>query len=232
MGISKNHLIFSILNLIRGGTQNNSEKISEDQIAYHITNTRAKFIRQDLSKKRSINPDIIQTLCIDLKIADTSDCPCEVVGCTILKSVRPIPPAIELEQRNLIVSVGPIDLTKRRFSFLPYNRAIWYNPNKFSQSIPGAFIHNGYLFVIASDNKIDMLEVCTMDIVLERPEDATLFTCHGTPCYTVDSNYPVSAVMIEDITNYIIQSILKIAIVAPSDNKGDQSFSLQLPVEK
>lgn len=230
--ISKAHLVFDILNIIRGGVQNNAENISEEQVSFWWDNARAKYIRQDLNKKRSINTDIIQTLCIDLEIADKSDCPCEIVGCTILKSKLAIPPAIELDQRNLIVNVGPIDLTKPRFSLLPYNRAIWYNPNKYSQSIPAAFIHNGYLFIVASDNRIDMLEVCTMDIVLERPEDAALFTCQGTPCYTVNSNYPISAVMIEDCKAFIIQNNLKIAATAATDNTGNQSFDLEQNTEK
>ncbi len=230
--ITKAHLIFDLLNIVRAGMQLNSEPISEEQVSFWIDNTRALFIRRDLDKKRSINPDIIQTLCIDLQLADASDCPCEVVGCTILKSVLPIPPAIELSYRNLIINAGPIDLTKPRFSFLPYNRAIWYNPNKYSKKIPAAFLHNGYLFIIASNNTIDMLEVCTMDIVLERPEDAGLFTCSGTPCWSVNTNYPISAVMIEDCKAFIIQNNLKIEAVAPSDSTGDQSFSLQQNLEK
>jgi hypothetical protein len=229
---TKQEIIFSLMNTIRGGSQSNNEPISENQVSWEFDNVRAKFIRQDLNKKRSINPDLIQTLCIDLVIADASDCPCEIAGCTILKSTRQIPPAIELEHRNLIVSVGPIDLTKRRFNFLPYNRAIWYNPNKFSQNIPGAFIHNSYLYVVATGNKVDMLEVCTMQIVLERPEDASVFTCTGTPCYTVNSKYPISAAMIEDCKAFLIQNNLKIAATAPSDPIGDGAHSLESPIEK
>ena|SRR3990167_4539259 len=232
MATSKNQIIFSLLNTLRGGSQSNSESLSEAQISWEIDNVRAKLIRNDLNKKRSVNFDIIQQLCIDLVIADTSDCPCIVIGCTILKSTRPIPPAIELEHRNLIVSVGPIDLTKRRFNFIPYNRAIWYNPNKFSGDIPGAFIHNGYLYIIANSNKLDMLEACVMQIVLERPEDASLFTCTGTACYTFDSNYPISAHMIDDLKNIILQTTLKIAATAPSDGTGNAQHDLSQPVEK
>lgn len=230
--ISKQHLVFDIMNIVRGGLMANSEAISENQVSFWWDNTRALFIRRDLNKKRSINPDLIQHLCIDIVIADASDCPCIITGCTILKSTRQIPPAIELEHRNLIVSVGPVDLTKRRFNLIPYNRALWYNPNKFSNSIPGAFIHNGYLYIIATNNKLDMLEVCTMQIVLERPEDATLFTCMGTPCYTADSNYPISAVMIEECKAYILQNNLKIAGEAKSDTTGNQSHDLESPIVK
>ncbi len=230
-GTSKQEIIFSLLNVARGGRQSNEEQISESQISWEIDNTRAKLIRQDQNKNRSINPDLIQTLCIDLDLADASDCPCEIVGCTILKSILPIPPAIELNARNLVISVGPIDLSRPRFNLIPYDRAIYYNPNKFSNSITGCFIHNSFLFVIAKTEKINMLEVCTMNIILERPEDAQNFTCSGTPCYTVDSKYPVSAAMIPDIQNIILSTILKIESTALREKTGDGSADLKSPIE-
>ena len=221
-GTTQNEIIFSLLNTVRAGKQSNSELISEEQLSWEIDNTRAKLIRNDQMKNRSINPDLIQTLCINLEIADKSDCPCEITGCTILKSTLPIPPAIELGSRNMIISVGSIDLTKPRFNLMPYDRAIYYNPNRFSNSIPGAFIHNSYLFIVANTNKIDMLEVCTMNIVLERPKDAALFYCSGTQCYTVDSKYPVSAAMIPDIQNILLTTILKV----PTDSTGDLKHNI------
>ena len=232
MTTTKNQIVFSTLNIARGGKQSNAELISEEQLSWEIDNIRGKLIRQDLIKKRSINPDLIQTLCIDLELADASDCPCEIIGCNILKSVQTIPPAIEIDQRNLIISVGSIDLTKPRFNFIPYDRALYYNPNRFSKSIPGAFIHNGYLFVIATNNSIDMLEVCTMNIILERPEDAALFSCSGTPCYSVDSKYPVSATMIPDIQSIILTTILKVEATALVDSSGNAKGDLQSQEQK
>lgn len=229
---TKQEIIFSILNTIRGGKQSNTELISEEEVSWNIDNVRAKLIRQDLMKKRSINPDIVQTLCIDLEQVDPSDCPCEITGCTIIRSVQQIPPAVEIDNKNLIISVGPIDMSKPRFSLLPYDRFTFYNPNKFSRSIIGSTIHNGYLYLVGSDNKVDLLEVCTMNIVLERPENAKTFTCTGTPCYSVDSKYPVSAIMIPDIQSYIFEKILRIEASAPNDESGDGKHNLQSPEQR
>ena len=83
-GTTQNEIIFSLLNTVRAGKQSNSELISEEQLSWEIDNTRAKLIRNDQMKNRSINPDLIQTLCINLEIADKSDCPCEAAKVTVI----------------------------------------------------------------------------------------------------------------------------------------------------
>ncbi len=142
MATTLDALSYDLINIVRSGQIANSEPISLEQVQFWISNTRAKLIKQDLDKRRSINPDIVQSLCIDMELTDATTCPCEIAGCTILRSTKEIPEAIELNYRNLIISVGPITLTAPRFSFIDYHRAIFYNPNRFSNSIPAVFLYN------------------------------------------------------------------------------------------
>ena len=232
MSTTKAEIIYDLLNIVRGGQVANSEPVSEEQISYWVDATRAKLIHQDLNKRRSINPDIIQTLCISLEQTDATTCPCVVTGCTILRSSREIPNAIELNHRNLLVSVGPVLITAPRFSFIDYHRAIYYNPSTFSKRVPAAFLYNKRLYVIASTNQIQLLTDLSVEIVLERPSDASVFACSGTPCYTNESKYPLSAFMIEDLKNMIIQNNFKIALAAPSDKTGDLSHDVKSSTEQ
>lgn len=224
---TKDQIIFDILNNARGALIANSEPISEEIVSFWIDNTRVKLIKQDLDKRRSINPDIIQTLCVDLEVTDATTCPCTIAECTILRSVREIPEAIELNYKNLLISVGPVVLTAPRFSFIDYHRAIYYNPNKFSNNIPAVFLYNKRLYVVASTNKFDFLSTVSVEIVLERPEEASVFSCSGTACYTTASKYPISAFMLEDLKAMIMQTNIKNAITTPSDTKTDLSHSVQ-----
>jgi len=91
-----NEIIFSILNAARGGLVSNTEAISESQLGWQINLVRDKLIRQDLSKKRTISTELIQTLCVDIVQTDTSDCPCEIAGCNILRSTLQIPSPIQI----------------------------------------------------------------------------------------------------------------------------------------
>jgi len=229
---TKREITYDLLNVVRQGQIANSEPISEEQLSFWIDNTRVTLIKQDLDKRRSVNPDIIQTLCAELEVAEASTCPCIVTGCTILKTKLPIPNALETHYRNLIISVGPAVITAPRFSLIDYHRAIYYNPNKFSNSVPAVFLYNHHLFIIAETNKYDMLENISIEIVLERPEEAAAFSCTGTPCYSDTSKYPLATWMIEPLKAMIIQNNLKIASTAPSDQLGDAKHELQQNIEK
>jgi hypothetical protein len=228
---TKNEIVYSLLNIIRQGQLSNTEPLSEELISWEIDNTRAKLIRQDLNKKRSINPDLVQTLCIDVELADASDCPCVIAGCDILKTKQAIPPAIEIDHKNLVISVGSVNLSQPRFNLIPYERALFYNSNKFSNGIPAAFLHNGFFYIIGIGVKFKMIEHINIQIILEKPEDAKSFQCTGTPCYDSDSKYPISAAMIPDLQGVVIQNMLKLAAQAPSDQTSDLKHNLQQNLE-
>lgn len=225
--MTKAEIIASIINVVRGGITSNTEPITNEQLSWQIDIVRAKLIRQDLNKKRSINYDLVQTLCIDLVIADASDCPCEYSGCTILKSSQEIPTAIELSDKNLIISVGPIDLTVPRFNLINYYRSTWFNYNRFGNKVISAFIHNKYLYCISRKTKNLLLTKANMQIILEKPEDAVIFKCSGIPCFTNDSKYPVSSAMVYDIQTIVLDSLIKIEAVAPSDQSGNAKFDIK-----
>ncbi len=78
-----------------------------------------------------------------------------------------------------------------------------------------------------------MLEVITAELVLERPEEASKFSCAGTPCFsTATTKYPISAFMIEDMKTMIINNNFKIEASASSDKSGDQAHELQPNTQK
>jgi len=230
--VTKREIIYDILSVARQGQIANSEPLSEELVGFWIDSTRIKLIRQDLNKRHSINPDIVQTLCVELEITDATTCPCEITDCTVLRSKKEIPEAIETHYRNLIISAGPVALTQPRFSFMDYHRAIYFNPSPYSRSIPGVFLYNKRLYVVYHSNRYDMLQFMSVELVLERPEEAKNFSCAGQPCYTDESKYPISSHMLEDLKTMIIQTNLKIATVVPSDQTADSKHNLQQNLEQ
>ncbi len=232
MSTSKDLLVWDLINIVRSGLVAGSEPISYEQISYWVDNTRSQLIKQDLDKRRSINPDIIQTLCVDLQIADRTTCPCNPVGCTILQSTQDIPEALELNYKNLLISAGPLDLTKARFNLVDSHRARWYGFNKFTSSIPVVFLYNKRLYLLYKENKWDMLEHLSVEEVLEKPEEAAKFNCLGTPCYSNStSKYPIATWMIETMKQMILQNNFKLESQSPSDNNGNLSHSLNQNIE-
>lgn len=226
--ITKNHLIFDLLNSARGGKQSDDENISLRQVGFWIDNTRALLVRRDLEKNRSINPDMIQTLgCIDVAPVDASECPCNPAGCTILRTVEKIPNAIELHSKNLITRVGPALVGSTPFSLIPYSRAQFAGSNKFTKKFIKAFIHGGYIYLIGDNPMLLTLEMISIDGVFENPESLGSFsTCEGQPCYTDDDEYPISAWMIEPLKELINKNNFRIAISSPTDSSGNASHNV------
>lgn len=232
--ITKNHLVFDILNTIRGGKQSDDENISLRQVGFWVDNTRALLIRRDLEKNRSINPDIVQTLgCIPVEPIDASECPCVVSGCNILRTVDKIPHTIELHNKNLITRVGPPIVGSTPFSFIPYSRAQYAGNNKYTSKIPKAFLHNEYIYIIGNNPVLDTLENISLDGVFERPEELEGFdSCDSTPCYTDETPYPISSWMIEPIKEMVFNNNIRLAAQSPTDNRGNAEHDLEQNITK
>jgi hypothetical protein len=226
--VTKNKLIFDILNIVRGGVQSDDEPISENQVSFWIDNTRAKLIRQDLEKHRSVNPELIQVICDEVIEVDGSECGCVTAGCTILRSKNKIPSTIELYHKNLLMRVGPVTVGSTPFSLITHQQAQFSGNNKYTRHITKAFFHNGYIYIIGDSDKLALLEHISIHGVFEYPEEASSFsTCGDEPCYTNDSPYPISAHMIETLKEMIITTNIKVIVSSSTDKSNNANHDVQ-----
>jgi hypothetical protein len=212
-----NEIIYNLSNLYDGGIGSDDDNISNDQLIWIFNQYRAKLIREDLNKKRSIDPQLVQNLgCVELECVDASEC-CDVKSyTTILRSKEPLPKSIEGYNKNYLLFVGSVD---KRISYLitTETQARWGQYNKYTGSAPKAYIRDDdrYLYVI---NAPEGIEVITVDIIAENPEDAEKFsTCSGEPCFNRDMEYPISAHMIPIINSLIIQNELRLLSMTNDD---------------
>lgn len=226
--ITLNQLVYDLLNTARGGLLSDDESISTKQVAFWIRNTRAKLIRQDINKGRSVNPDLVQTLgCVPVEFVDASECGCTLIGCNVLRTVNPIPKTIELYSKNLITRVGSIDTIQKPYSIISYFRVPFLGSDKFTKKLIRSVLHNGYIYLIQND-KLPKLKFINIQGVFEDPTEAAVFThCSGDACYTDDSNYPIASWMIEDLKSMIVNADFKLILNSLTDNKGDGKSDLQ-----
>lgn len=228
--ITKRKLTYDILNTIRGGKQSDDENISHRQVGFWVDNTRALLIRRDYEKGRTVNPDIIQTICSEVIEVDAAECGCLTAGCTILRTKEKIPSSIEVHSKNLIMRVGPAVVGSTPFSFISYSRAQFAGSNKYTKAIVKAFLHNGYIYLIGTPDKLKFLKYISISLVMEFPEEAAnFFLCDtdNTPCYTEDSDYPISAWMVEPLKEMIFNLNVRLAASAPTDNSGNAEHDVE-----
>lgn len=232
-GTTLNKLAYDLLNIVRGGQIADDETLSLRQVKFWINNTRALLIRRDLDKGRSINPDIIQSIpCMNIIQVDASECNCQDSGCYTTRTIRKIPHAIELQQQNLITRVGPTNPQARAYPLISYHRVPWALSNPTTNALIRSFLYNEYIYLITKNSSIlSTIEKISISGVFEDPTELETFSnCAATlPCYTDDDTYPISAVMIEQMKQMIIQNNLKIASNAPTDNTNDGKNDLQPP---
>lgn len=234
--ITKQTIVFDILNSIYSGKGGTSDDIliSKRWLSYNADIVRAKLIREDIEKNRSVSANITQSLgCVDVVLTDATTC-CEVPsGCTIYRTNVKIPKPIELYQRDLITRIGPAAIGEKGFQIIPYQRAPWasFGPIEALNGVPKAFLFNGYIYLIIK-NKDKVIKKINIQGVFASPEDVKSFnTCDGEVCYSDETPYPISEHMLQPLKQILIENI-KIAINGISDNQGDNKLNLEPNIEK
>lgn len=230
--ITKNKLVYDLVNILRGGIQSDDEIVSLRQVGFWVDNTRATLIRQDLEKKRSVSDNITQTLgCVAVQLVDASACPCNIqAGCTVMRTVERIPSTIELYNRNLITRVGPSVIGQRAYTIISYQRASTFGNGKYNKKEVGVFLHDGYLYFINLEADTSYVSI---EGVFEDPSEvSSFFSCDGEPCYTDDSRYPISANMVELLKEKILATNIRFISQGLPDSNGNSDSKVQPNTEK
>jgi hypothetical protein len=230
--VTKNKLVYDLVNIYRGGVQSDDEILSLRQVSFWVDNTRAELIRQDFEKKRSISDNVVQTIgCLPVELIDASECPCNIAsGCTIMRTVQQLPTTIETYHKNLITKIGPSLVGQRAYTIISYQRAPVFGSNKYNKNEVAAFLHNRYVYLINADPELSFI---SLDGVFEYPEEvAAFFSCDGEACYTDDSRYPISAHMIEVLKQKIMTVNFSVLSRALPDSTGNADSKVQPNIER
>jgi len=225
-----NELAYSVLDKIRPNISDD-EDISLDEIKYEIHNQRALFIRNELNKFRTIDPEIEQTLITGLEIADRSVCPNVQLKCTIIRSIKDIPNTIELHYNTGLIDVSPLDIISYPFSFVSYNHARYAGNGKYSKNDIFAFLYRNRIYLISKSNNHKTLQSIKVRGIFENPSDLKDFcTPENVSCWNDDMEYPLKRWMANYIQGEVIKKFINL-IKFPVDNSND-SKSNPLPVNK
>ncbi len=223
--MTKNHLIYLIKNICQPLNLSDSA-ITNELLDFMIDETRALLIRQDISKGHSVPSGIKQDLgAIPLIQIDKSDVCTIPVGCLINKTTLELPKFIQAHNREMILRVGPLDITLPKWDLIEYDRVPFENKGKFNFIKSFKMNGNNFLYLLSKDNSSQLLDYVNVQGLLEFPGDASRFTtCEGNPCYDNNSEYPMSANMVNPLIDIIIKKIQVLTnspIDLTNDNKSN-----------
>lgn len=214
-----NQISYDLLSLVTHGEVTDDNSLSLLQLEFWVATTRAELIRQSYNKGQSINSDVAQTIsCLKVIQIDASECPCEITGCTILRTEREVPTMVETNQMNLLMQVSSNLIGSKPFTIIPYSRAAYINKSKFGKLGTKVFLHNRYLYIL-TDTYIESINVTG---VFNDPKELAAYkSCSGEPCYSEDSYYPISAHMINTLKRMIMDTNFKVYMNTKEDTKND-----------
>jgi hypothetical protein len=212
-------IISDVRNIASSGPAAVDFRISDAQILFWVNEVRSMLIVQALQKRQDISDIWLQNInCIPLTEVDVAEC-CDIVSdCYILRSVDKLPSTIETADANTMIKVAGIDGTSiaKINSFRSRFRAY----NKFIGKTAAWFMKNDYLYITNTSLELGVISVTGL---FEDPGDLSRFiSCSNTPCYTLESQYPASLKMANEITNYIIQTKVKPYMLTNQDQTNDK----------
>lgn len=188
-----------------------------------INEQRALFIRNEYNKKRTLDPNIQQTIgCMELELVEAHTC-CEdiPVGCKILRTKKPIPNTIEFHHTKGITSIGPILMTEKRFTLIDFSRVPYVGSGRTNQKAIYAFLLDSYIYVFSKDPFVKTLTKIAIRGIFEDPTALADFnTCEGKPCWSTKDIYPLNQWMWAYVKEQVIQQLFRKRQI-PLDNNNN-----------
>ena len=183
-------------------------------ILYLYNLKRAKYLRQLLDDKtRGIDKILIQSLCLEFEIVDKGLCDLEV-GCTILKSKKPLPKLLEVRNRNTLISIQPSVALAKQFKIVDYTQASYILDRPYSNGIYATVDTDGHILLISNNDEHKLITCLYVNAVFETPSDLENYinccNCETEveACFEEDSIYPAPSFIIDLCRDEIIKLLL------------------------
>lgn len=210
-------IAYNILNLYRGGRSTNNEHISLEQIKFNVKHYRALLLRRDFQKHNRITRHFEQDLgCIELTRVNASKCCGLPIECEVSRTVDKIPRTVRFNTMDAITHVSdPSGL--RTIPMVDAITVDWLPYDRYTKNERKAYMIEDYLYVY-NPNGMDTINIRG---VFEDPEELAKFECDGGDCYDPTDSFPLSADLINTITEGIIKGTFVLLPKTVSDTQLD-----------
>jgi hypothetical protein len=217
-------IIYAIREKLKAYTDDT--RYTDSYLYYLINLKRSVFIRREYNQlQKTIDIEVLQTICMELEEADESVCPecytgCE--DCTIIRTVKKLPNVIELHNRNTITKIGSTGVFSRPINFITIDRIPYVGEDKYeANAIFGALHSNGHLYFKSKSSTYRTLEYVDVTALFENPDDVAEFKCNGNDCFDKEaSRYPAESWMVDIIISEIVRELANLKQI-PEDNTND-----------
>ena len=232
--ITLNEIAYDILGILRPHLTDD-EEISLRQIKKSIHDIRAQFIRNELNKNRSVDPDIIQDLgLLEVEVVDSAaveNTPYgsskQQSGINVYRTTLAIHSIIELHHAKALLRVSLKDKTGRPIPVVDYKQVPWIGNGRFNSTTHGyCYLLNQRIYFVLSNFTLTSDYVNVQGVFQDPTEAARFNYVASKEVYTDDSSYPIARWMVNSIKKELL-SQFKIPAQAPADRENDSSGQIK-----
>ncbi len=225
---TKLQIIYDVKELLK--KYNDDSEYDDRHILYLYNIKRAKFLRQLLDDKtRGFDNILLQSLCLSFEEVDKALCGLEV-GCTIMKSTKPLPKLLEVRNRNTLVSIQPSIMLSKPFKVINFTEASYILDRPYSNGIYATVDVDGYIYLISNLEEHKLINCLYINAIFEDPSELESYSnccdcenLQNESCFDNDTDYPAPSFLIDDIRNEIIKLLItsKEKIKEDKNNNSD-----------
>ena len=199
------NIAYEVIELVRPNRVDDSE-IDLRLVKERINDLRALFLKQELSKGRSIEQTYVQDLgTVALEQVDPIEDAAITTGTNfILRTSVDVPRPLEGPNGLLFTRIGPIDKTLPNFNMYRYEETYYNAFSRFGINQINSYYRNDRIYIFADEcvDFIKLIENINIQGVFENPEDV-----NNDPCFETTGTYPLSTWMKENIVKTIVQEM-------------------------
>lgn len=233
-----NTITTDILLAVRGSQIAESEPISMRQIEDWVNQYRSLFLKREIDKGNSPNPDYIQ----EIPFIELEEVPVEgtsldsgyggytLSGNIVLKTKLKLPTTVNFNTKQGFTFIGTPE--GEEIQYIPERRSKWQEYKKYTSNCPLVYLKDGYLYII--NETLSDLSHLHVRGIFEIPSEVGRFVNPATdiPYFTADSKYPIPTNMLPALKELIFSKELRIEVSSPSDTDNDSRHGVSENVER
>jgi hypothetical protein len=191
-----------------------------DAYLYFLVNLkRSVYLRREYNQlQKTIDSQVLQTICMELEETSKSICPecysgCE--DCTVIRTVKKLPKVLELHSRSTITKIGTTGVFSRPINLITMDRLSYIGDDKHEKNAIFAGLHsNGHIYFKSKSTTYRTLEYVDVTALFENPDDIAEFKCKTSDngetvnCYDpTETEYPAQAWMVDLLILDIVREL-------------------------
>lgn len=213
------------------GVQSDDNQLSDRQVAFIINYYRAKLVKEQVEKSKSMTTYEQNLGRVELIRADVDEC-CDE-GC-VLRTKLKIPDVLTVKTGELLTYVGLVG-GSQAFQRTRFQAVTWDKYRRYTSNMTRWYISNDYIYII--NNPTHSLKYINVRGVFSDPQEAIKFRtcdCEGNEeqCYDgFDFPYPLEDYLIDVLYKLMAQTELSIYASGLVDTANDTMDLIKPPTD-